>query len=351
MQRVKALDGLRGTAVSLVVCNHVFGFAQGWIGVDIFFVLSGFLITTILLAERSDADFWRIFYLRRATRILPPFLCYLSVAALTVHLHPAWLWVFLVLPISNIAIYGHPHVDPLGLAVLWSLSVEEQFYMVWPALVRRLSRRALVIALLCIVALEPLLRVPVGLHVTNWRLTYMLTPFRLDGLALGALLAIAAQHQQSRALLASTSRWLAPLGVVVVIALLPYFSLGSYPLLLNAAGYSIIAFASFFLVAAAVLHTDGWVARIFAWRPLVSLGTISYGLYLYHELIFTAAFRTIGYERLLPHLLLFRTAVIAASLIVATLSYRFMERPILAWGKRRVGSMREERAIAAQAGL
>ena len=162
------LDSIRGIAVLLVLFYH--GFAQrydlhrlsrfprivflasmpGWVGVDLFFVLSGFLITGILLDTRDRVDYYRHFYIRRALRILP---IYYAVLALVTALsgsyfvggHTAWpSLVFNLFYCSNLSIlFGIPFQYP----VLWSLAVEEHFYLLWPVIIRRFTRRAIVFSL------------------------------------------------------------------------------------------------------------------------------------------------------------------------------------------------------------
>lgn len=210
--RDRALDGLRGIAILLVLLMHtvhlqpvraLWGWINalagaGWLGVDLFFVLSGFLITGILVELRETPQRLGIFYGRRALRILPAYFFYLLVTvpllllfaepryvALTREMLP-WLLLFT----QNIqAALADPHTNLGPLSHLWSLSVEEQFYLVWPFVVwnvrlQHLARTALVIALLAVLCKLALAAGDAPAHVA-----YLLTPTRVDGFAAGAWLA------------------------------------------------------------------------------------------------------------------------------------------------------------------
>jgi peptidoglycan/LPS O-acetylase OafA/YrhL len=177
--REPRLDGLRGLAVALVMLAHVtlFGaprtrldallsapFALGWCGVDLFFVLSGFLITRILLATRDSSSYYRSFWARRALRIVPLYWLLLAFFLLIVPrvsalaplgrlwlsgTQPAGLWYWLFLSNWKIAISGW---DAQALSIVWSLAIEEQFYLFWPFVVRRLDEQRLLVVCLVIAA-------------------------------------------------------------------------------------------------------------------------------------------------------------------------------------------------------
>ena len=201
------LDTLRGIAVSLVVCFHAFGLTygvtglsgvprvlvaftmSGWVGVNLFFVLSGFLITGILLDTKSRPDYYRRFYLRRALRILPLYyavLLLLFVLARSGLVQRHVSWSFLALSGVYLANMASLLGVPMQYGVLWSLAVEEHFYLLWPAAVRCLSRRRIMICAALIVATCIMLRMFYFLHglaVVGY------TWLSADGLAMGAALA------------------------------------------------------------------------------------------------------------------------------------------------------------------
>ena len=198
------LDSARGLAILLVLFYH--GVAPpantilsdggqfilalshyGWVGLNLFFVLSGFLITGILIDSRSRPDYFRRFYIRRALRILPALY-----STLILLLVSGWIsWRFLTVSVLFLANTAPLLGVPLQYGPLWSLAVEEHFYMLWPAIVRRFSPVGLMLFLTAIVGITPLLRsIDFLLTGSPPDFVALYTWFNLDGLALGALLAI-----------------------------------------------------------------------------------------------------------------------------------------------------------------
>ncbi|HZO92313.1 MAG TPA: acyltransferase [Candidatus Baltobacteraceae bacterium] len=203
-RRIPELDGFRAIAILGVMLGHLLVFTpllrhqpnglprmlatvinHGWLGVDLFFLLSGFLITSILVGTKhlGARRYFGGFYLRRALRIWP--LYFLMVAIMLVayaRYTGVTYFIYSVFFVANLAAPLHVPV-PNGGGPLWSLAVEEQFYLIWPVLVLFLERRVLVAILIAIAVVEPIVRLfPVGTLETTWE--------RCDGLALGALLAL-----------------------------------------------------------------------------------------------------------------------------------------------------------------
>ncbi len=233
------LDGLRGLAILMVLCLHylndsqggAFGsflyrfkvmFRLGWSGVDLFFVLSGFLIGGILLNARNSQNYYRTFYLRRVNRIFPIYyawiLLYLLIrmtgmrgvgaampaatSAGSLHHIP-----FYLLFLQNLTSMPFGTFDWYWLAVTWSLAVEEQFYFIAPVLIRTLSKRSIFIVLCATVVLTPVLRdLAYRVSSLDHVYLYILMPFRADSLALGMLAAVAWQDKKMRALFQSHRR-------------------------------------------------------------------------------------------------------------------------------------------------
>jgi hypothetical protein len=190
-----ALDGVRGVAILAVLFFHHHLLNSGWIGVDLFFVLSGYLITGILRRDREKPHYWECFYVKRATRILPPVLLLLIVWAAHLHVSAtSLLWYFLFL--GNFANTSSHAIDKL--AFVWSLAVEEHFYLFFPFAVRFMQRQALVRLLIATLCVEPLLRYGATSYLTGHLSIYYWTFFRLDGLAMGALLAIVLEDAYGR---------------------------------------------------------------------------------------------------------------------------------------------------------
>ena len=309
MRRVRELDGIRGTAVLLVLLYHgraYFGNAAlvslarcGWIGVDLFFVLSGFLITGILLESRQNPDYFSRFYVRRAARIWPLYLGILAISGLLdLHFHAniPWLWYYLLLQNFQSNGFGF-----CFLAVTWSLAIEEQFYLFWPTIVKRLPSRFL--AALCIATLvaEPIIRAIV-LHYPYWRSVPGNTFCHLDGLAMGSLLAVRGIRVSRR------QAWAAFLAGLVASAIL-----------MNPSGYT--SHISGFLFSALALCFGGLVAfrpGFFRFPLLCWFGTISYGLYLIHFGIIVLG-QIAGVSIWWCY---------AWSIALAAASWRYFERPI-----------------------
>ena len=205
--RLGGLDGLRGLAMLMVIAVHLHLLAFAWAGLSSFFVLSGFLITRVLLNDRKNArstgDYFKRFYIRRALRVFPIYYSYLlvlTVGVLTIgslgrireNLPAAWLYVY------NFFLTEPAHQHSRMLDHLWSLSVEEQFYFLWPLVLLFTSRRVLPYLCLVLIGLGPLLRQWVALH---WPLNlgfgvgdnlplsiYVITTSQVDAFAFGALL-------------------------------------------------------------------------------------------------------------------------------------------------------------------
>ncbi len=144
-QHIASLDGLRGLAVLLVLAYHHALLNSGWLGVDLFFALSGYLITTILRSARHDEEYWKPFWIKRATRILPPFLLVLVLTPLLGFIVTIRQFAGYLFSLGDVMAYVHSQFEPLR--PLWSLAVEEHFYLAWPFAVRYLRRRNLVIIL------------------------------------------------------------------------------------------------------------------------------------------------------------------------------------------------------------
>ena len=332
--RNRSLDGVRGFATLIVLLHHHSYLNSGWLGIDIFFVLSGYLITNILRRSRTDTFFWKAFWLKRVTRIVPPLLILLIAVRLIYHV-PLLELAGYMFSWGDILVYARPF-DPIG--PLWSLAIEEHFYILWPFAVRLLPKRTLIYMLAGIVVAEPLLRALMGIISSDWRIYYYLTPFRLDGLCLGCLLAIFMESEDSRNLLAKWSSWwiLAACAAwfTLRLSLGTRFTRENASFTYNSLAYSIVSLASFALLAYLVTHSDSILAKVFSWRWLTFTGSISYGLYLYQLIIREVVSRGLG-------LSLKRAFFIDLPLtfLVAWISYQVYERPITDWGRRKARAL------------
>jgi peptidoglycan/LPS O-acetylase OafA/YrhL len=342
------LDVLRGMAILSVVLYHGLywnggavtgGLARlvvkasvfGWLGVNLFFVLSGFLITGILLDTKGRPDYYRRFYLRRVQRILPAYLATIAILSLFHYLTPGAVLVSLLFLVN----YDQALPVTTGYGPFWSLAVEEQFYLLWPMLVSKVNIRVFTAIAIAICLLDPGLRWLVGSGRVHWLGdVHESTILIADNLAIGALAAVFARSPQGT--LQNGRKW----GVVLMLTGL-FVLLAGLP-------FGILHRAS---VVGAVLQTTPWnlfftglllflLGLQSPWcssrsaAPLRFLGYISYGLYLIHLLVFDAYDWCVArlpasiqptLHLVFPRLLLAGLAAVA----VAWLSRRFFEEPFL----------------------
>jgi peptidoglycan/LPS O-acetylase OafA/YrhL len=358
------LDGLRGVAIALVMLHHftIYGGMQprqdvdrlfyalgrsAWVGVDLFFVLSGFLITGILLDAEGDRGYFRNFYARRSLRIFPLYYGVLIVAFWLVPLlipsSPAfgkevqaqgWYWAYLVN--FRTARDGWPGFP--GLGHFWSLAVEEQFYLLWPAAIFLCSR--LMVRRLCLGLILGSLTLRTGLSLSGEHYAaYVLMPARADALAVGALLAATIRDPISWT---TVQRWARPVGMAAAASLLALFlvdgELDAERMAVQTIGFTLIAaVCAALLVTAIEGETMSLTGRALASRPLRFLGRYSYGLYVFHHLlVFGLAGHLLNVARMprlagsqIPGQLLFLAVATGASIALALLSWHCLEQPFL----------------------
>jgi peptidoglycan/LPS O-acetylase OafA/YrhL len=319
-----ALDGLRAVAVVLVIADHcnVPIFNQGYFGVD----LSGFLITR-LLTDEIDAtgriDLSR-FYLRRLLRLTPPLLLFLAAYLLIApSVWPQFDFASHARDVGLVALYLSDYSqafwhNPKVLVHTWSLSVEEHFYLIWPFVILSLARIELrwrVAILVGIYLLASTWRV-FEYGVTGWDSTYYRFDTRISGLVCGSLLAICLKH---RALISERAANTA--GLIAWAALILCLTIGfwgapwSMTVMPNVAHVAAIGL----LISAST--RDSWVSSILSAPPLVGIGAISYGMYLWHYPV-AVYFR----DHTPWHLT--APVVLGFSIVMATISYLAIERPL-----------------------
>jgi peptidoglycan/LPS O-acetylase OafA/YrhL len=353
------LDTLRGLAVLLVFLYHgLFWslppaamtanartltalFRYGWSGVQLFFVLSGFLITGILIQSKDAERYYRTFYVRRALRILPAFL--LLVATLLVT--RAITWRYALVSTAFVANLSPLFGVPMGYPPLWSLAVEEQFYAVWPAAVRRISIRLVAITAAVVFLASPALRAWAFSHGRGGEIYYY-SWFNLDGLALGAILAVIARG--SRRMFARTAAACVVLGFLIAVAsAIAHADVTTRLTLAGAVFQSTLLYLIYGTVVALALLAGSSRGRGFvSVAPLRWLGYISYGLYLVHVACFGLFDRITGAMNVAhpPYGIAFvalRFAIAgSAAIVIATISRRYYEEFFL--------SMKDSLSSAAQ---
>ena len=342
-----SLDGARGLAVALVVAVHATyvlvpewtgrWVPGGFLGVDVFFVLSGFLITTLLLEEhqRTGSVSLREFYARRARRLLPAVAVLLLAHAVLAVVAGADLGLE-ARTAGAVAFYGVNWVIAAGgdvaagLGHLWSLSVEEQFYLVWPVLLLAALRRrrpavALVVIAVAGIAWATGMRAWLWMQGAGWEAIYVRTDVRIDELLMGVLLAVAVRRGWA---LRGAWRHLGTGGLVVLLVCVATVYFDS-DWLYTGGGFTVVGLAVVLLLAS-LLDADARLTRAFAWRPAVGLGRVSYSLYLWHAPVFFAVA-----ERLAGRPPVQRLVVGLAACAVATLaSYHLVELPFLRHRRR-----------------
>ncbi len=301
--RILALDGVRGVAVLLVtmlhllysekswMLRHVAG--SGWIGVDLFFVLSAFLITGILLATVDAPNFFSSFYARRALRIWPLYYLLLAFTFIGARALPSQLHVSPVLAAYYVTftqnIFLPRDFGPWALAGTWSLAIEEQFYLVWPWCVRRLSQTILQKILLGIVIVLPFVRCVALVGGMSPRAVYISSFMRVDDLAAGALAAIffaSESRPRARAFCRTLGTIALCAGVSLSMTVAGHRAitgLGRVPFheaFVLSATYSLLAVGFASVVVLAASEPFGFWARALQCRPLQFFGRISFGVYL-----------------------------------------------------------------------
>jgi peptidoglycan/LPS O-acetylase OafA/YrhL len=357
-----ALDGLRGIAIILVLFHHftilkpLTTFDQrianvpliGWSGVDLFFVLSGFLITGILIDARGSPRYFSSFYARRTLRIFPLYYLVVFLSLIVLPQFPYWhdllagggdprnqlpYWLYL----TNFAVAARDQLVHGVLDVAWSLAIEEQFYLVWAAVVWLCPPRALGPLCGLILVAAPLARASALSQGATHMDVYVLPFFRADALATGALLAWLFRRGWLQGH-GTTALWVAVAGALGVIAvcLVDGDSWWWNPTM-QTAGYSLLALTSAGMLTAAVAQQEArWWPRMMSVGWLRAFGKYSYCLYLVHLPVMRIVRKFVlppeqfsSFGSIWTGQILFYAAAVIPAFAIAWLSWRVFEAPIL----------------------
>ncbi|HEX7365730.1 MAG TPA: acyltransferase [Pelobium sp.] len=336
-EHISALDGLRGFAILLVLSFHTFHFMLGWCGVDLFFVLSGFLITGILIDSKESDCYFSNFLLKRVLRIFPLYYLVLAIIivpklfwGLNTVSYTSWTYWFYL---QNWA-YIFNGVFPDGRDTLnhfWSLAIEEQFYFLFPFIVKYIDKGNIPAVLLSLIC------VAIGtryFHFSNQNIGYYVgTLSRMDSLSLGALVAYAVRFNRL-----TLQKWTLPffyLSLIYIVSISaitqsvhfsnPYF-----------ATFGLTLFAVFFaaLLVFCILENN-FVSKMFNIRALKFIGKISYGLYIYHWILYVfmkptlekSVYNTFPYS--ITSKIITSILIIAFSILLSYFSFHYFEKPII----------------------
>jgi peptidoglycan/LPS O-acetylase OafA/YrhL len=350
--RILQLDGLRGIAVLLVICFHflnnqysnVTGLSRiekaiskvayfGWCGVDLFFVLSGFLIGSILLKNRGKENYFKAFYVRRFFRIIPIYylllLCFIALKYTPIYSPDAYIFEkdipigYYFLFLQNFVMGARNHFGPEAITPTWSLAVEEQFYLITPLIVYWIKPKYLVWVILFMIALAPACRS----LCANWYQKYTLLSSRIDSPAFGFLLAWLLYNEKTNAFIRKqigTIRWIA----------IPFLILSTGLYASSLAGvfnHSILAINFALIILIALFLEKGILYRILTSKALVITGGLSYFIYLFHQTI-NGVFHIVFLHQKFPVLngapsYIVTLGTLITVFVFARLSYKYLEQP------------------------
>lgn len=354
------LDGIRGLAILFVILYHYFAVAipkgsglaykvirqilsNGWSGVDLFFVLSGFLITGILIDNREANNYYKVFYIRRITRIFPLYyfflLIFIILSSSSNNLPVLNQELFInVLPIGSYFLYIQNFymaiVGDFGnefLAVTWSLAIEEQFYLLLPLLIRINKPNRFPITVLFFISIPLILRASLP---TGGYFDFVLTPWRFDSLFMGAFLAVIYRSPNFLELLLRNIRYIK----ILFVALLVFFVYSSIVEDLGSLDHLFI-FSILYgcLIFLSLAEKDSSLTKIARNRHLIFLGNISYGVYLFHQII--NGLLHYGFFKQMPSIQDLPTVIVTLlslllTILISFISYRVFERRFINFGHR-----------------
>jgi peptidoglycan/LPS O-acetylase OafA/YrhL len=323
---------------------------MGWIGVDVFFVLSGFLITSILLQTRDGDGYYRNFYARRALRIFPLYYLTITIVFIVVIIFSPdqknevlynlpWYYLY----VSNWGFSFLYLEDPFAIGLAWSLAIEEQFYLVWPLIVHRLNSRKLVLLSLILIISSLFVRIVlpqlyISPTIDYGELFYHATFTRLDSLILGALIAMMYQLEFWKKLLgilATPTFIISLFAIYYLVSINPISPLWDNPPM-YIYGFTFIALAAGGLIVMLTTYPEESLLRkLFRIRLLSFFGKYSYAIYLFHRIPILFLDRYFNENAILGYQgwLLFNVLALLIPVIMAVISWEVFENPILKFKK------------------
>lgn len=362
MQHIKLLDGIRGFAIIFVMLYHFsinfqhqdelmffdFVFAKvlqsGWLGVDLFFVMSGFLITSILYKSTESKNYLKNFYVRRFLRIFPLYYLILFIfifvlPSLSASLgedtkliqeNSFWFWTYLL----NWRIAYLGSFNEIQAGYMWSLAVEEQFYLIWPFIVLYFRESLIKICmsiLLCVISLKIYLFYFAGVNATS---LYVMTITHLDGLLLGASLSVLYLNSGIDEKLKNSFKYVACFALLIIVVVsymegnFAFYS--DYVSLFGVTACSVLF--CYLLFTMLIKKEDGKLNKLFLSSPIIYMGKLCYGLYLVHHPIgILVSNKIISHDSFvlfgsyMPALVISMLISFVLSIIAAHLSYHFFE--------------------------
>ena len=365
--RVSEIDGLRGLAIFFVIIWHYVAClitpAEGsllyylmlplkiaWSGVDLFFVLSGFLIGGILIDAKDSESYFKTFYMRRFFRIFPLYYVWLAIFCVVLALPgiPAYLykvfnteipiWAY-PLYLQNFFMTVRQTFGAEWLGITWSLAIEEQFYLILPVTVRFLNIRTLTGAIIATILAAPVLRLILYFSGDTYFGPYTLLPCRADALGCGVLCAILVRHQEAWDWLKAHRSLLYAAMAVLSVGVI-FLWAHSHGRIMTAAGYTWLGLFYSSWLLAAVVHPDAIVRGILNARFLQFMGIHAYGLYMFHQgvnaLMHAGFFGASPVIHNIPTLAVTALAAVATFLL-AKLSWAYFEKPLVKRGQTLYG--------------
>jgi len=330
--QIPQLNGIRGIAILLILFVHFFGhgflryiFYFGWSGVDLFFVLSGFLITGILLDTKQDRGYFRNFWIRRILRIFPLYYAVLFVFAFISPHYPVTAWfgkyqIYFWTYTSNYLVLEKGFFPPLG--HFWSLAIEEQFYLFWPFIVWMLKpKQLIVIAILLTVA-----GIIIRHFSTNMYIGFGLPLAHLDGLMVGSVLAVLIRRNKEWLFSHITKLFIAQLFIltVYIAAYLLFFGINKKSTFVNLP-FTFTLVSIFFGCFLVMSLQYEWLKNILTKPLLLFFGKYSYGMYVFNSILYYFS-NWAGADRLaLAQKLIVYTAVFLLTIIMSYVSYNLFE--------------------------